>query len=183
MTRVPIATLLMVAEMTGGYQLFVPAALAVMISSFVQMKLSERLRYSSLYEAQVPSRADSPAHHVEHLEIALRLLRERRVAIPETISHLDLRSLLASGLPVDLPDGKQMILWTVPSKSLHIDRPIQEALSVTDPDELEIVALFRLGHTLLPHGELELQAGDQVLAIASPQAWGQLMAQLSPLPG
>ncbi len=177
--RVPIATLLMVTEMTGGYQLLVPAALAVTLSSLVETKLSERLRYNSLYEAQVPGRADSPAHHVEHLETALRLLRERRVVIPETISHLDLRSLLASGLPVDLPDGKQMILWTVAPKSLYVGKPILEVLPVTDPDELEIVAVFRLGHTLLPHGGLELQAGDQVLVIASPQAWGQLMAKLS----
>ena len=37
---VPIATLLMVAEMTGGYQLLVPAGLAVMISFLIQINLS-----------------------------------------------------------------------------------------------------------------------------------------------
>ena len=34
--RVPIATLLMVVEMTGGYQLLVPAGLAVMLSFVIQ---------------------------------------------------------------------------------------------------------------------------------------------------
>ncbi|HHB75228.1 MAG TPA: chloride channel protein, partial [Desulfobulbus sp.] len=39
--RVPIATLLMVVEMTGGYQLLVVTALAVSISYFIQYLLAE----------------------------------------------------------------------------------------------------------------------------------------------
>ena len=58
--RVPIATLLMVAEMTGGYQLLVPAGLAVMLSFLIQINLSQFFKYGSLYEAQVLGRADSP---------------------------------------------------------------------------------------------------------------------------
>jgi CIC family chloride channel protein len=60
--HVPIATLFMVTEMTGGYALLVPAALAVVLSTVVQRALSVGLRYRSLYEAQVEGRADSPAH-------------------------------------------------------------------------------------------------------------------------
>ncbi len=48
--RVPVATLLMVAEMTGGYQLLVPAGLAVMLSFLIQVNLSQFFKYSSLYE-------------------------------------------------------------------------------------------------------------------------------------
>ncbi|MGB7438940.1 MAG: chloride channel protein [Candidatus Acidiferrum sp.] len=47
--RVPIATLLMVAEMTGGYQLLVPASLAVMLSFLIQTQLSSFFKYTSLY--------------------------------------------------------------------------------------------------------------------------------------
>ena len=72
--RVPIATLLMVAEMTGGYQLLVPAGLAVMLSFLIQINLSSFFKYGSLYEAQVAGRADSPAHRAENVRIALRLL-------------------------------------------------------------------------------------------------------------
>ena len=68
--RVPIATLLMVAEMTGGYQLLVPAGLAVMLSFLIQIKLSSFFKYGSLYEAQVAGRADSPAHRAENVRIA-----------------------------------------------------------------------------------------------------------------
>ncbi len=46
--RVPIATLLMVTEMTGGHQLLVPAAVATMLSYLVQKLLSSRLKYTSL---------------------------------------------------------------------------------------------------------------------------------------
>ena len=52
----PMATLIMVAEMTGGYRLLVAAALAVFVSYFVQRLFAERLAYPSLYEAQVPAR-------------------------------------------------------------------------------------------------------------------------------
>jgi CIC family chloride channel protein len=62
--RVPIAALLMVSEMTGGYQMLVPAGLAVILSYLVQATLSVHFKYKSLYEAQVPKQADSPAHYL-----------------------------------------------------------------------------------------------------------------------
>jgi CIC family chloride channel protein len=51
--RVPIANMMMVTEMTGGHALLVPAALAIMVSYLVQTRLSRRLRYRTLHEAQV----------------------------------------------------------------------------------------------------------------------------------
>lgn len=54
--RVPIATLFMVTEMTGGYHLLAPAALVVTISYLTQVTLSSKLAYRSLYEAQIPTR-------------------------------------------------------------------------------------------------------------------------------
>ena len=94
--RVPLATLMMVTEMTGGYDLLVPAALAVMLSYLIQARLSRKLKYRSLYEAQVPRRTDSPVHHTEHLEIALRILEERKLSGP-LHGRLDLLTLLRSG--------------------------------------------------------------------------------------
>jgi CIC family chloride channel protein len=41
----------MVVEMTGGYQLLVPAGLAVMLSFLIQTRLSEYFKYGSLYGA------------------------------------------------------------------------------------------------------------------------------------
>lgn len=180
--RVPIATLLMVTEMTGGYHLLVPAALAVMLSYLVQCALSAALPYKSLYEAQVPSRADSPAHHVEHLQIALGLLRKHKVSIPATIAHLDLLALLTSGIPVDLPDGKQLTLGALRAESSCVDQPIQSGCLGNIDDE-EIVAVLRQGRMLLPHPDTVLRAKDQLLMISSPQAEGRWRVEhLTPIP-
>ncbi len=53
--KVPIASLIMVAEMSGSYGLLVP----MMLVSSVAYLL---MRGVSIYEAQVPGRVDSPAH-------------------------------------------------------------------------------------------------------------------------
>jgi CIC family chloride channel protein len=53
--KVPIASLIMVAEMSGSYDLLVP----MMLVSSVSYLLT---RGVSIYEAQVPGRIDSPAH-------------------------------------------------------------------------------------------------------------------------
>ena len=60
--RVPIATLIMVAEMTGGYGLIVPSMLATMIAFVVERTVSAGFKYPRLYEAQVELRSDSPTH-------------------------------------------------------------------------------------------------------------------------
>jgi len=54
--RVPIATLLMVMEMTGGFDLLVPACFAVVVSVLVQVALTRSFRYQTLYQAQIPHR-------------------------------------------------------------------------------------------------------------------------------
>lgn len=173
--RVPIATLFMVMEMTGGYHLLVAAALAVMLGYLTQVSLSARFRYESLYEAQVPGRADSPAHHVEQVEAAIHLLGQRGVSLPPTASHLDLQAVLESGIPVDLPDDKRLVLGVLTSKSPYSGKSIKTCFPSNGQDEIEVVAVFRQGHTLLPHANLKLQAGDRVLCIASPAAWSQLV--------
>ena len=60
--RIPLATLIMVVEMTGDYQMLVPASLAVSLAFIVQTALARPLTHRTLYEAQVWGRADSPAH-------------------------------------------------------------------------------------------------------------------------
>jgi CIC family chloride channel protein len=179
--RVPIATLLMVTEMTGGYHLLVPAALAVMLSYLVQGVLSTTLKYRSLYEAQVPSRADSPAHHVEHLQTALRLLGERKISTPVPVGHLDLQALVASGVTVHLPDQKQLILGVLQTSSPWVGMPLNTNAPETDADDVEIVAVIRQGHTLLPHADMHFQADDEVLVLTSPQAWERLTPHLMPV--
>ena len=51
----PIATLIMVSELTGNYSLLAPLMLVCVIAMIV-------MRRNTIYEQQVPSRFDSPAH-------------------------------------------------------------------------------------------------------------------------
>jgi CIC family chloride channel protein len=77
--KVPIAALIMVAEMTGGYSLIVPM---MIVSSLSYLLLGN----VSLYEKQVPTRVDSPAHIgdfavdvMEHLRVKDAVLQGRDV--------------------------------------------------------------------------------------------------------
>src|SRR5437867_10991440 len=74
--RVPIATLVMVAEMTGGYGLIVPSMLATTIAFVVERTVGSRFRYPRLYEAQVELRSDSPTHHESMLKAAFAVLEQ-----------------------------------------------------------------------------------------------------------
>ncbi len=179
--RVPIATLFMVTEMTGGYHLVVAAALAVTLSYFVQVLLSTPLKYKSLYEAQVPTRADSPAHFEDHVEMALRILRRHKIALPDDATRVDLRAVLASGVPLDLPDGKRVVMGRIEKKSPYARQPVEKLMQDIPADEGEVVAIFRNGHTLIPHKEMRLEVGDLVLLILPRDVWARIAAYFTPL--
>lgn len=173
--RVPIAAMLMVSEMTGGYQLLAAAALAVMISYIVQLNLSSRLKYHSLYEAQVPYRTASPAHHQEQIDAVMSLLSTDGFSVPPMVTHVDLRRVLMTGMPVDLPDDRQMVLLTIQPHAPCIGETASCMLSFDESDEVELITAFRRGHLMLPHSDNKLQAGDRLLAIVSPHGWDTLV--------
>jgi CIC family chloride channel protein len=68
----PISTLVMVSEMTGNYQLLLPALWVCSLSYLLA-------RRWTLYRSQVPSRLDSPAHRGAILGGILQALRVRDV--------------------------------------------------------------------------------------------------------
>jgi len=175
--RVPMATMLMVVEMTGGYQILVPAALSVILSHITQVALSGSLKYRSLYEAQVPGRADSPAHRMEHLNSALRLAGEQPGALPLGTGEVRLKGLLASGIPVTLPGGKQLLLGVIREESPFAGKAISSHPPPDLDGQVEILAAFREGRTYLPDMDFQLQAGDQMLVVISEGAKDRLMKQ------
>ncbi len=180
--RVPIATLLMVTEMTGGYHLLVAGALAVILSSVVQAFLSSSLKYQSLYEAQVPSRPYSPAHRGEQLRIALDLLRTNNGSSSAQERGLELISLLASGVPVSLPDNRQMKIGVVRSESLFVGQPIDARFFAVLPKDADIILVLRRNRVLGPRPDLKLEAGDQLVAITTQTAWEHLLEVLDAIP-
>jgi CIC family chloride channel protein len=179
--RVPMATLLMVTEMTGGYSLLVPAALAVMLSYMIQITLSQHLRYYSLYEGQVGRRADSPAHHQEQVESAIQLINQRGLNLPKIESHLDLHLLLLSGIPIDLPDAKQLVLGGIRNKSIYVNKPLYEVFPVERQDLVDVLAIFRNRHTILPGHQVVLRNGDRLLMIVDQAEWKKIRPNFSPI--
>ncbi len=175
--HVPIATLMMVTEMTGGYTLLVPAALAVMVSYLVQTRLAGGLRYKSLYEAQVPSRADSPAHHVEHLKIALRILKEQGVSRPSDVGELDLVSLLRSGIPVELSDEQQVTIGVLREDSSYVGHALKEGQW---EKEATIIGLIRDEHMRVPRGDTVLQPGDRLILLTNKTGLDRLREHIDP---
>jgi CIC family chloride channel protein len=174
--HVPVASLMMVTEMTGGYTLLVPAALAVMLSYLVQRRLASRWRYQGLYEAQVAGRADSPAHHSEHLKIALRILKERHVLEPAEVGEVDLLSLLRSGIPIELPGGRRLVIRVVRPDSSLRNRPLAD--SATLDADTRIFAIIRGEHMLVPRPDATLEAGDRVILVTSADGLQRLNAHL-----
>ncbi len=179
--RVPIATLLMVTEMTGGYLLLVPAALAVMLSYLVQTILSAPLKYRSLYEAQMPSRAESPAHEMENVCIALDQMCKPWVCEPNRVCHLDLMTLLKSGAALNLSDEKRLTIGILRPESPWVGKPAQASSWEELGGEFELIAILRAGKILLPHPNTLLQAEDRLLAITSHASAKQFERHLSPL--
>jgi CIC family chloride channel protein len=102
--KVPIASLIMVAEMTGGYALIVPLMIVSVISYLL-------LGSTSLYEKQVPSRVDSPAHTgdfaidiLEHISVKEALPPGRRVeSIPEGMPFEEMMRIVANSNQQDFP--------------------------------------------------------------------------------
>ena len=177
--RVPIATLLMVAEMTGGYQLLVPAGLAVMLSFVIQLKLSSFFKYGSLYEAQVAGRADSPAHRAENVRTALRLLDEGKISLPPQVNHLHLAALLQSGLALDLPDGSQLVIGALRPESPWVGKTIQTLELSNATADSKIVAVLRGKSVMLARPETVLQPGDRLLLMAPQNAQVDLEQHLA----
>jgi CIC family chloride channel protein len=180
--RVPIATMLMVTEMAGGYHLLVPAGMAVMIAYLIQVRLSRFLKYQSLYEGQVATRRDSPAHYLEHIQIALNLLGRRNLPLMDSVGHVDLWRLVRSRVQFDLPGGKELTVGVLPEDSPLAGRTIGDFYQRLEHDEFEIIVVMRREHVLLPHPGTLIQPGDRFMLITSPHARESLAHYIDPLP-
>ncbi|HWT81961.1 MAG TPA: chloride channel protein, partial [Candidatus Methylomirabilis sp.] len=173
--RVPLSTLIMVAEMTGGYALLVPSMLASAISYLVQRPIGRRFRYSRLYESQVEGRLDSPVHHARLVQGAFRILESQEEKSLQGISLPDLSDLLRHGQSIPIHEGKGRIF----------------ALTVTADDDgllggeaqvlleekygLVLVAVLR-GEAVAPAGQATpFEEGDHLILAASEPAYREFL--------
>jgi chloride channel protein, CIC family len=176
--RVPIASLVMVTEMTGGYQLLPAAAFAVLLSYLVQTQLSGNLKYCSLYEGQVLGRSQSPARYVENVQLALDILGTNRLPKAAKVGHLNLVSLLDSGIPVSLPGRRKLHLGVLPPQSAFAGRTIESLYQTLGNADWEIVAILRAANIVLPQPDIILQENDRLLVVASTEAEARISEHL-----
>ena len=179
--RVPIAALVMVTEMTGGYQLLPAAAFAVLLSYLVQTQLSAHLKYFSLYEAQVLGRAQSPARYLDNVGLALKLLGKSKIPRAAKVGHIDLVTLLDSGIPVRLPGRKHLNIGVLRPQSALVGGTVQSCYRAAGNGDLEIVAILRAGDIVLPTPHTILQENDRIVIIGSNKARTKIAEHLAPL--
>lgn len=168
--RVPLATLIMVAEMTGGYSLIVPSMLTTSLSFVVQQAVAARAKYPRLYEAQVQDRGDSPVHHLELVESAFRLLQEHRLADLSGVALPQLSDLVRFGRPIPIHGGKGSLLAVELNgqENPFVGATVAEALA--NRKEVVAVAILRGGSVMVPHVDLTLLEGDSLILAGSSEA-------------
>lgn len=163
-SRAPVASLIMIIEMTGGYELAVPAMITVVVSLFVQRFLTRNARYPSLYEAQVIAPSDSPAHQAEYFETTLNRLRQKEVRLPPELVTQEAVRTLASGGSILLPNEKVL-------STLRVDLASPaDGLMFCDLDlmpNIQVVGIFQSEAMIVPTESYQLQSGDLLMAIAT----------------
>jgi CIC family chloride channel protein len=164
--RVPIASLIMVSEMTGSYGLIVPSMLATTVAFVVERGMSGGFKYPRLYEAQVERRSDSPTHLAGMLKATFAVLERGPLVDLRNITLPHLASLLRHGTPVPIHGGEGNLFTVHIAKGSKIaGRSVAEVFEQFP--ELLAVAIIRDQRVELPRGSTKLVAGDQVLAAAN----------------
>ena len=167
--RVPIAALVMVAEMTGGYGLIVPSMLATSIAFVVQRSVGARFRYPRLYEAQVEQRKDSPTHHKSLLQAACEILESGSLVDVQEVSLPQLNDLLRLGKPIAIHNGQAELFATeIADHSALAGRTIAEAFG--EFPHLLVIAVIRGDRVSVPGGATVLASGDRLLFAADAAA-------------
>jgi chloride channel protein, CIC family len=173
--RVPLSTLIMVAEMTGGYGLIVPSMLATTLSFLVQRAVGARFRYSRLYESQVEGRLDSPVHHRRLVQGVLQMLKEESVKNLGEVSLPDLSKLLRIGGSIGIHDGQGRIFafGVEGSKNSLFGKTAKEAFP--SRDGVRPVAVVRGRDLLAPDGAGPFRVGDSLILVGSARAHAEFL--------
>ncbi len=171
--RAPISTLIMVAEMTGGYALIAPAMLANILAFLIQRSLTHGRQHPTLYESQVETREDSPLHRGVMLRRAMEMVDTHGIE-PTELRLPRLMNLLRFGENIRVSEGGDFLITVdvLPGSSLD-GRTVAETLGRVRG--VTAVAVIRGGDLLAPRGDTRFAAEDQLLAMTHPDIHQQLL--------
>ena len=164
--RVPIANLVMVTEMTGGYALIMPTMVAVSLAYLTQALLTRGQRYRTLYDAQVANASQSPAHQEEYYRTAAQLLRKRQVRLEEDILRREFVEALSRGEPIPLGAGNEELFGIEVEAGSSLDGVALKDLR----EDVVVVSVVRAASEQIPRGDTVLTAGDQLVVAGKPEA-------------
>ena len=98
------------------------------ISFLIQRGITSRIKsdtiHDTLFESQVATRSDSPAHMMEHMQKAVKLLRQQKATGFSRFNHFDLMTLLRNGVTLDLPDGNRFYVSKLSGDSVYVGRAL-----------------------------------------------------------
>ncbi len=165
--RTPLAAIVIVIEMAGGYSLLVPTILAVFFSHMTHMLLSEKLnlKYTSLYEAQLINKNYSPIYQIKKLRNILFCYGDLLKLSPKMIKNEKMLSLLESGVPIKLPNRKNLFFGEF-KKNVKLE----EEGSVKQYKNIRILYVFRNGMWYHPTEIHSIRKSDEILIYGSKTA-------------
>lgn len=162
--RTPLATIIMVVEMTGGYTLLVPTILGVLIAHFIHSQLNElfKIKYISLYEAQLINKEFSPIYQMEKIRDILICNATILDFDKKVLNNEDILGLLESGIPVKVND-KYYLFFGRFNKNVELE--IDETGYFKKYKNAKIIYIFRNGRWF--HASLlnKLHPGDEVIVM------------------
>lgn len=177
--RVPIASMVMVIEMTSGFQLIMPTMLAVALAFIVQFTLTRHAKYPTIYEGQASTPADSPVYRDLFYQTAAELLRRRQVSLDRDILTSELQVALDRGEGVPLRRrNEQLYSVNVVAGTPVAGREVR-SLGLAEMGVL-IVGLIRGESEIVPNGATRLQVGDGLLVAAKGDSIGEFRALIAP---
>ncbi len=160
--RTPLASVIMVVEMTNGYSLLVPAILSVFFAFFVHLLIVSKfkIKYVTLYEAQLIDKSYSPIFQIDKLKDVLLCNIDLIKLPPKDIKNYKLLALLESGKPIKLPDGQYLFFGQI-LKNMKL-KEFDHAKYLLNT---RVLYIFRKGEWLHPKEVKELYKGDEVLLL------------------
>ncbi|WP_457562849.1 chloride channel protein [Caminibacter pacificus] len=176
--RTPLSTIVMVAEMTGGYSLLAPATLGVLSAFFVHDILIKTLKpkYVSLYEAQLLSKDYSPIYQVEKIREILTCHSKMLNLEKAVLDREDLLDLLERGEEVEIGGGKYIFFGTFTKKV-----KLQEGEYFKKYKNVDVIYVFRNGKWLPGFVVNSILEGDEVLLVGSKDAIDRIKDEFVPI--
>ena len=182
--KVPIASLIMVAEMTGGYSLIVPL---MVVSTISYLLLGE----TSLYEKQVSTRVDSPAHVgdfainiLEHIFVKQAIPPDRKVeTIPEGMRFEEIMKFIVHSNQSNFPvvDGVgelKGILSLTDLRRVMLEKEVHRLIVAKDLATLDVLTVTPMDNLNTALKKMT-QAEIRELPVVSNEEPGRVISMLS----